>query len=195
MLTDLMASGTQRVRTINHAHILLKAGAGWTDQQISQALDVSVPTIERVRQHFVEGGLLQALHPRQGQRKYPHWMDGIQEAHWVALACSHPPSGHRRWSLRLLASERIRLEYIEEVSHTTIHHVMQHNELKPWLKAEWCIPPHQNAEFVYHMDDVLEVYQRPEDNRFPLICFDETPVQLISETRQSLPVKKGQPAR
>ena len=195
MLTGLIASGTQRVRKINHAHILLKADDDWTDQKISEALNVSVPTIERVRQRFVEQGLEPAVSPRRTRRKYEHLMDGIQEAHLVALSCRQPPKGHRRWSLRLLASEMIRLEYMERVSHTTIQHVMQDNELKPWLKEEWCIPPKQNAEFVYHMEDVLEVYQRPQDARFPLICFDETPVQLISETRQSLPVQKGHPER
>lgn len=195
MLSGLITSGTQHVRKINHAHILLSADAGWTDQQISEALNVSVPTIERVRQHFVEEGLQHALSPRRTSRKYSRLMDGVQEAHLLALACRQPPQGHRRWSLRLLASEMVRLEYIEDVSHTTVHQVMQANELKPWLKEEWCIPPKQNAEFVYRMEDVLEVYQRPEDARFPLICFDETPVQLIRETRQSLPVKQGQPER
>jgi transposase len=195
VLAGLIASGTQRVRKINHAHILLKADDGWTDQEISEAMNVSVPTIERVRQRFVEEGIEQALSPRRTRRKYQHLLDGVQEAHLLALACSHPPKGHRRWSLRLLASEMIRLEYMERVSHTTIGHVMQNNELKPWLKEEWCIPPKQNAEFVYHMEDVLEVYQRPKDARFPLICFDETPVQLISETRQSLPLQKGHPER
>jgi transposase len=195
MLTVLIASGIQRVRKINHARILLKADDGWTDQKISEALNVSVPTIERVRQYFVEEGIQQALSSRKTRRKYQHLMDGVQEAHLLALACSQPPKGHRRWSLRLLASEMIRLEHIEDVSHTTVHHVMQDNELKPWLKEEWCIPPKQNAEFVYRMEDVLEVYQRPEEARFPLICFDETPVQLISETRQSIPVKMGQPER
>ena len=195
ILSGLIASGTQRVRKINHAHIFLSADAGWTDQQISAALNVSVPTIERVRQQFVEEGLQQSLSSRRTSRKYSRLMDGVQEAHLLALACRQPPQGHRRWSLRLLASEMVRLEYIEAVSHTTVHQVMQANELKPWLKEEWCIPPKQNAEFVYRMEDVLEVYQRPEDARFPLICFDETPVQLIRETRQSLPVKQGQPER
>jgi transposase len=195
MLTGLIASGIQRVRKSNHARILLKADDGWTDQNISEALNVSVATIERVRQYFVEEGIQQALSSRKTRRKYQHLMDGVQEAHLLALACSQPPKGHRRWSLRLLASEMIRLEYIEDVSHTTVCNVMQNNELKPWLKEEWCIPPKQNAEFVYRMEDVLEVYQRPEDARFPLICFDETPVQLISETRQSIPVKKGHPER
>lgn len=192
MLTGLITSGTQRVRKVNHARILLKAAAGWTDQQIRESLDVSVATIERVRQRFVEEGLQQALVPHKTRRKYQHLMDGNQEAHLVALACRQPPTGYRQWSLRLLASEMVRLEHIAAVSHATVRNVMQANELKPWLKEEWCIPPKQNAEFVYHMEDVLEVYQRPEDVRFPLICFDETPVQLISETRQSISAKPGQ---
>jgi transposase len=195
MLTSLIASGTQRVRKVNHARILLKAGEGWTDEQIEVSLDVSIATIERVRQRFVEEGLDQALVPHRTRRKYAHLMDGTQEAHLLALACSQPPKGHRRWSLRLLASEMVRLEYIPEVSHATVRNVMEENELKPWLREEWCIPPEQNADFVYHMEDVLEVYQRPEDVRFPLICFDETPVQLIRETRQPVSAKKGQPER
>jgi hypothetical protein len=77
MLTRLIASGTQRVRKVNHAHILLKADDGWTDQKISEALNVSVLTIERVRQHFVEEGIQQALSPRKTSRKYQHLMDGV----------------------------------------------------------------------------------------------------------------------
>ena len=195
MLTGLIASGMQRAQKISHARILLKADDGWTDKKISEALNVSVLTIERVRQHFVEEGIQQALSPRKTRRKYQRLMDGVQEAHLLALACGQPPEGHRRWSLRLLASEMVRLEYIEDISHATVRNVMQDNELKPWLKEEWCIPPTQNAEFVYHMEDVLEVYQRPENARFPLICFDETPVQLISETLQSIPAQKRHPER
>ena len=93
MLTGLITSGTQRVRKVNHARILLKAADGWTDQQIQASLDVSVATIERVRQRFVEEGLHLALVPRQTRRKYHHLMDGCQEAHLLALACSHPQKG------------------------------------------------------------------------------------------------------
>jgi transposase len=70
MLTGLLASGRQRVRKISHAHILLKADDGWTDQKISEAMNVSVPTIERVRQRFVEEGIEQALSPGRTRRKY-----------------------------------------------------------------------------------------------------------------------------
>jgi len=63
------------------------------------------------------------------------------------------------------------------------------------LKREWCIPPQQNAEFVYHMEDVLDVYTRPYDPRRPLVCMDETPKQLVGEARRAMPARPGQVAR
>lgn len=195
MLNDLITGGKERVRKVAHAHVLLKASEGWADREISWALRISIATIERMRQRFVEEGLEKALTPRRTRRKYLHLLDGSQEAHLIALVCGQPPVGYRRWSLRLLASQMVKLEYADEISHETVRQVMAENELKPWLKEEWCIPPQHNAEFVYHMEDVLEVYHRPADPRFPLVCFDETPVQLVRETRQAIPMEAGQPER
>lgn len=67
--------------------------------------------------------------------------------------------------------------------------------MKPWLKGQWSIPPKQNAEFVFRMEDVLEVYTRPYDERFPQVCLDEKSKQLISEVREPLATKPGRPAR
>ncbi len=141
LLNELINSGTQRVRKTNHARILLKADAGWTDQQIAEALDVSVATIQRVRQRFIEQSFAQALNPSPSRRKYQRLLDGTQEAHLIALACSTPPKGHRRWSLRLLADRMVQLEYVNELSYETARQVLAENELKPWLREEWCIPP------------------------------------------------------
>ena len=69
----------------------------------------------------------------------------------------------------------------------------QKNELKPWQKSMWCIPPQHNAEFVFHMENVLEAYQRPYDPRFPLICMDELSKQLTLETQTPLPARPGRP--
>jgi DDE superfamily endonuclease len=66
------------------------------------------------------------------------------------------------------------------------------NELKPWLKEQWCIPPKANAAFVYHMEDVLSVYQRPYDERFPQVCLDELSKQLLKDKRAGLPVRPGE---
>ena len=194
-LESLLRSGVERVRKLNHARILLRANEGWTDEAIQAALDVSLPTIQRVRYRFVEQSLEAALHPQPTRRRYERLLDGVQEAYLIALACGAPPAGHRHWSLRLLAQEMVRLEYAEALSYVTVHRVLGENELKPWLKKEWCIPPGSQAKFVYYMEDVLDLYQRPADPRFPLICFDETPVQLTSEKRQPIPMTPGQVER
>jgi hypothetical protein len=195
LLNELITSGVQRVRKTNHARILLKADAGWTDEAIAAALNVSIPTIQRVRQRFVEQSFEQALNPSRSSRKYQRLLDGVQEAHLIALACSTPPKGYHRWSLRLLADKMVKLEYANELSYETVRQVLAENELKPWLREEWCIAPTENAQFVYRMEDVLDVYQRPFDPRFPLVCFDEKPVQLVRETRQAIPMQIGQPER
>lgn len=190
-LLKLVNSGTGKARTLTHARILLKANAEWHDDEISAALDVSIPTIERVRKRFVFEGFEACLKPRRSRRVYSHKLDGEQEARIVALVCSSPPQGYARWSLRLLADRVVQLKIIEMISHETIRQLLDTNLLKPWLKEEWCIPA-ANAEFVYHMEDVLDVYKRPVDPKHPLVCFDESPEQLVSETRQSLPMKPGQ---
>jgi hypothetical protein len=73
--------------------------------------------------------------------------------------------------------------------------VLEENELAPWRKQEWVIPPEEDAEFVCHMEDVLDVYTRPLDPRRPLVTVDELPKQLIGETRTPLPAEPGTPER
>jgi transposase len=195
MLQTMIRSGTERARKLTRARILLKADDGWQDQAITKALDVGVATVERTRRRFVVEGLEAALKSRRPKRQYSRKLDGEQEARLIALTCSSPPEGHGRWSLRLLADKVVQLKITDSVSHETIRRVLQDNELKPWLKEEWCIPPKANAAFVYHMEDVLDVYTQPADSSHPLVCFDESPEQLVSETRQPLPIKRGQPQR
>jgi len=195
MLQTMIRSGTERARKLTRARILLKADEGWQDRAISQALDVGMATVERTRRRFVLEGLDAALTARPPRREYSRTLDGEQEARLIALTCSSPPEGHARWSLRLLADKVVELKIADTVSHETIRQVLHDNELKPWLKEEWCIPPKANAEFVYHMEDVLDIYTQPTDPRRPLVCFDESPEQLVSETRQPLPLTPGKPQR
>ena len=194
-LLKLIGSGTARARTLTHARILLKADEGWEDRAICEALDVSIPTIERVRKRFVFEGFETILKPRRSHRMYSRKLDGEQEARLIALICSPPPEGYARWSLRLLADRVVQLKVVESISHEAIRQVLDDNELKPWRKQEWCIPPHANAEFVYPMEYVLDVYKRPPDPKRPLVCFDESPEQLVRETRQTLPMQPGEPER
>jgi transposase len=100
-------------------------GPAWTDEQIRDALDVGLVTIYRVRQSFVEEGLGATLQPRPRDRRYDRLLDGDQEAHLIALACSEPPAGRARWTLRLLAERFVALGHAEEVSHETVRQTLK----------------------------------------------------------------------
>lgn len=129
-LTALISTGKGAARRLAHARILLKAdqgpgGPGWTDEAIAAAVEVSRPTVERVRARFVEEGLEAALNPRPPRREYRRTLDGVAEAHLVALACGTPPEGQARWTLRLLADRLVELEIVERVSHETVRHILK----------------------------------------------------------------------
>lgn len=118
-LTDLVSTGTAAARTLTHARILLKAdvgpdGPGWTDEQIAAALEVSRRTIERVRETLVTAGLDVALWRRRPPAR-PRKLDGAAEAHLIAVACSAPPAGRDRWTLRLLADKLVELAVVEAI--------------------------------------------------------------------------------
>jgi transposase len=102
----------------------LKGGPGWAGAAIAEALRVSVRSIERVRQRFVEDGLSAALLPKPRLRVYARKLDGSQEARLIALACSDPPAGKKRWTLRLLAEQRVALEIVPDLSHETVRQVL-----------------------------------------------------------------------
>ena len=128
-LTKLISSGKASARKINHAHVLLKAdnsnGEGGTDAQIAKAVDTSIPTIERIRKAFVEEGIEEAIN--NGKRNYqqPRKLDGVKEAHLVALMCSEAPQGHGRWTLRLLADKMVELNYVDSVSYETVRRTLK----------------------------------------------------------------------
>ena len=129
-LKSLIAAGTAPARKLTHARILLKAdqspqGAGWVDEQVAEAVEVSQPTVARVRKQYFEEGLEAALNRRPPKREYRRKLDGEQEAHLLALACSQPPEGQARWSLRLLADKLVELEVVEEVSYQTVGRILK----------------------------------------------------------------------
>ena len=90
---------------------------------------MSVATIERVRQRFVEEGLEAALSARASPRLYPRKLDGEAEARLIALACGAPPEGRARWTLRVLAARMVVLGYIETVSYETVRTTLQETNL------------------------------------------------------------------
>jgi transposase len=129
-LKQLIAAGTESARKLTHARILLKAdqgpdGPGWVDEAISEAVEVSQPTVSRVRKQYVQEGLEAALNRRPPTREYVRKLDGEQEAKLIALACSKPPKGEARWTLRLLADKLVELEVVDAVSYQTVRRVLK----------------------------------------------------------------------
>jgi transposase len=135
-LTQMIHGGKGAARKLTRARILLKADAAagqpaWKDEQIVEALDVGIATVERLRRQFVEEGFEAALSGRASTRCYEFKLDGDAEAHLVALACGEAPDGRSRWTLRLLAQKMVALEYIDTVSHETVRRVLKKTRSSP----------------------------------------------------------------
>lgn len=130
LLRKLTTSGKAAASKQLHARILLKADASpggphWLDAQIAASLDAGVRTVERIRQRFVEEGLEAALSRHKSCREYERRLDGVGEAHLLALACSKPPEGRERWTLQLLADRMVVLEHVPALSADTVGRVLK----------------------------------------------------------------------
>ena len=121
----LIAAGRAPAHTQTHARILLKCDAGtggprWSDAHVAAAVEVSARTVARVRARFAADGLAAALRRKHPDRVYRRKLDDAQEARLVAVACTAPPPGQARWSLRLLANRLVELEVVEGISPETV---------------------------------------------------------------------------
>jgi transposase len=188
-----MLKGRAQVRKVKRAQILLAAEAGTPEQAIAKAVRTSAATIYRTKKDFVERGIEAALHEAQrpgGRRK----LTGKEEALLIAMACSAPPEGRAHWTLDLLADEMVRLTEHDTLSRTTVGRRLKENKLKPWQQKMWCVPK-VDSEYVARMEDVLDLYAEVSDPKRPVVCFDESPTQLIGHARTPQPVEPGTPAR
>jgi len=189
-LGALLSGGRHAARKLKRAQILLAADAGASDETIGATLRVSGSTIYRTKRRFVEANLEAALseEPRPGAERK---LSGKEEALLVATACSKPPLGRSRWTLELLADELVKLTEHDRLSRETVRRRLAENDLKPWRKDMWCIPK-VDGEYVARMEDVLDLYAETPDPDRPVVCFDESPTQLIGEVRDPIPAKPGQ---
>jgi len=192
-LVSLVLGGKGAFRRLKRAQILLAADKGATDEEIAKNVAVGTSTVYRTKQRFVEEGLERALSelPRPGAERK---LGVVDESLLVAVACSKPPEGRSRWTLQLLADEMVKLTVHESVSDETIRRRLGELQLKPWQEKMWCIPK-VDAEFVARMEDVLALYAEAPDERRPVVCFDETPRQLIGEERVPVPAEPGKRRR
>jgi transposase len=123
-LTDLVNKGKTAAHKIKHANVLLKIdadGPEWSDRQAAEAFGCSERTVFSIRQRLVEEGLEAALGRKKRERPpIEPMLDGEKEARLVQIACSEPPQGRARWTLKLLAAEMIELEIVESISPQTV---------------------------------------------------------------------------
>jgi transposase len=138
-LESLTKSSKVSSKKARHAFILLRANEGeagdaWKDARIAEAYGVTVLTVEKCRRRFVEEGMSAALARKPTSRVYRRKIEGEEEAHLIALACSEPSEGRSHWTMQLLADKMVELNYVESVSDETVRRVLKHNELKPWQK-------------------------------------------------------------
>ncbi|MDQ2081589.1 IS630 family transposase [Xanthobacteraceae bacterium Astr-EGSB] len=183
-LGTLLSGGRQSARKLKRAQILLAADAGVGDEEIAASVGVGGSTVYRTKRRFVEGNLEGALseEPRPGAERK---LTGKEEALLVATACSNPPKGRARWTLDLLAGEMVKLTAHESLSRETVRRRLAEADLKPWRRKMWCIPQ-VDADYVARMEDVLDLYAEAPDPLRPVVCFDESPIQIIGEVRRPI---------
>ena len=140
-LNTLLRKGKHRASQAVRARILLKAdaseaGEGWSDSQIAAALDTSIDTVARTRQRLVEEGVESALtrkHSPASARK--RIFDGAAEAKLVAVACSKPPKGRARWTLKLLETAVVKLNIVDRASDNTIGRTLKKIRSNPTSRS------------------------------------------------------------
>src|SRR5258708_8380756 len=192
-LTALLNGGKHAARKIKRAQSLRAAEAGISDEAIANSVSVGGSTVYRTKRRFVEGNLELAL-SEETRPGAPRKLTGKETALLVATACSSPPKGRKRWTLDLLAGTMVSLTDHEELSYETVRRRLAEDDLKPRRRDMWCIP-HVDGTYVARMEDVLDLYAEEADPKHPVVCFDESPTQLIGEVREPIPAEPGQPER
>jgi transposase len=135
-LTAAVRKGKAAARCRLPAQLLLQADSGtegpaWTDEQVSAAFAVHPTTVANVRQRCVEEGVAAALQRRAPRRLYQRKLDGVQEAQLIAVACSEPPLGQKRWTLRLLADKLVEVEVVDSIARETVRQMFKKTRSNP----------------------------------------------------------------
>lgn len=181
----------EEARVIRRANILSCLDNGLTSGIISNILHVDPKTVRNVAHAFNESGMDAALFDDERSGR-PIDLDDKVRSRIVAMVCSNPPSGHYRWTLDLIVEEAGKVTDGEkiELSREQVRVILQEHDLKPWLEKMWCIAE-INQEYIERMEDVLDVYEAPYDEKKPVVCIDEKPVPLISDSRERIPESPG----
>ncbi len=187
-LGTLLSGGRQAARKLKRPQLLLATDAGVGNEYRCQCRRRRLDGVPHQRR-LVEGNLERALseESRPGAKRK---LTGKEEALLVATACANPPAGRARWTLDLLAGEMVKLTAHESLSRETVRRRFADADLEPWRRTMWCIPQ-VDADYVARMEDVLDLYAEAPDPQRPVVCFDESPIQLIGEVRRPIRPSPG----
>ena len=168
-----------------------------TYREIASASGASEATVITTLKEFLTDGFTKMITPKRNPASDISRLKvtGDVEAKIIATACSAAPKGYARWTLNLLYNQMMVVLEDISISRSTIGRILMKNDLRPHLNDYWCIPPEEDAEFVANMEDILDVYQKPYDPKYPLWCMDEKPYQILGEAREPLPMRPGDLAK
>jgi len=180
-------------RIINRAHVLNMRDKGCTPIEVADFLELTPRTVTNITNNYEKHNLEKALNddPRPGR---PIEIDDRVKSQVVAIVCSEPPEGFDRWTLELIKEKVEKSKIVESICKESLRLVLKEHDLKPWQQKMWCVPELDEA-YIERMEDVLDIYARPYDTRFPVVCLDEKPVVLHEDKRPSIPAKQGQPKK
>lgn len=187
----IKSGGTGRI--MSRAVTLKMKHQNYSNIEISELLDITPRTVINICDYYRNVDLNSALNddPRPGQ---PIQIDDRIKSQIVALVCSDPPEAFDRWTLELIQDQVIKTNIVTQISKEKIRIILQEHDLKPWRYDMWCIPE-LNDEFIERMEDVLDIYELPVDEKVPVICVDEKPVQLLEDKRDVIDMKEGSPRK
>ena len=175
----------EEARVIRRANILNCLHHGYLSSEISLILNVDQKTVTNVGNAYLESGFDSALYDDERSGR-PIDFDDRERSRIIAMVCTNPPSGSYRWTLDLIAEESKKRELIDRtISREQVSIILQEHDLKPWQEKMWCIGK-LNEEYIQKMEDVLDVYARPYDEKKPVVCVDEKPVALMGDTRNRI---------
>lgn len=181
----------EEARVVRRANILNCLHLGYKSGEIAAILNVDPKTVANVANAFNEAGMDSALFDDERSGR-PIDFDDREKSRIVAMVCSDPPDGNYRWTLNLIAEEAQKRDLVNRnISREQVRIILHEHDLKPWREKMWCIGK-MDAEYVGRMEDILDVYERQYDAKKPVVCVDEKPVALISDTRDRIsPDKNG----
>ncbi len=177
-------------RVIKRANILNALHYGYPSSQISILLNIDQKTVTNIGNVYTELGFEAALYDDERSGR-PIDFDDRDRSRIIAMVCSDPPYGRYRWTLDLIVEEAQNRGLIEgTISREQVRIILQEHDLKPWREKMWCIGE-LDDEYIRKMEDVLDVYKRPYNEKKPMICVDEKPVPLISDIKDRIPAEKA----